>query len=382
MNLDEMFDSRNIVGNRITEILEDNSMTKVELCSMAKISRPTLDKLILGNVTSKASFINHMEKILNAMKMTPAMFMNQVSNPYVNSKAIRDALRINIKEISEAIDVKPKDIRDLEKGKKVNMSVVRDVALTLGVGTDDILGENYFPTQVVIESEYVIDMRNKGFGEVTGYIGHLGILPTGGTKYIWHPISEATKSYVFKNMNADCLVIPCLDNTIIYINTDNIDDIMFVDDLCDRPPDWDVEEHGNQFPAVVYEVLYEYYYDYIVYGIKPDEEEVSARLWNVVTLMAEKYNINEANFFSFCNGIRIQYADGSKFDDVMMLDEDETLTTEIRFIYEFGGDGSEKFIYLLNFAEHEILINKKKISCMEVPLYAVTKNIKEDSDRL
>lgn len=201
MVLDELFDSRNVVGNRIAEILEGKSMTKVELCSLANISRHTLDKLIAGNVTNKTSFINHMEKVLNALKMTPSMFMDQIPNPYVNSKSIRDALRINIKEIAEAIGVKQDDIRAIEKGKKVKMSIVRDVALALGVGTDDILGNNYFPTQVAMASVYVIDKQNKGFREVTGYVGYLGILPSGATEYIWYPISEVIKSYVFNNIN-------------------------------------------------------------------------------------------------------------------------------------------------------------------------------------
>lgn len=50
------------------------------------------------------------------------------------------------------------------------MSIVRDVALALGVGTDDILGNNYFPTQVSMASVFVIDKQNKGFREVTGHI--------------------------------------------------------------------------------------------------------------------------------------------------------------------------------------------------------------------
>ena len=380
MVLDELFDSRNVVGNRITEILESKSMTKVELCSLAHISRPTLDKLIAGNVTNKTSFINHMEKVLNALKMTPSMFMDQIPNPYVNSKSIRDALRINIKEIAEAIGVKQDDIRALEKGKKVKMSIVRDVALALGVGTDDILGNNYFPTQVAMASVFVIDKQNKGFREVTGYAGHLGILPTGATEYIWHPISEVIKSYVFNNINSDHLAIPCMDNTLLYINTDNIDDLIFADESCDKPYylNCDDEVSEVEFPAVVYEVFSEYYADYINEGIKPDETEVSPLLWKAVCLLADKYNINEDNYYSFCDGIRIQYADGSKFIDEMILDKYETLTSEIRFTFEFGGDDSDKFIYFMNIAEYECLINKKKISFMEVPLYVVSKKIEEE----
>ncbi len=47
MTIDELFDFRNVEGNRITENLEEKSMTKVELCNLANISIPTLDKLIV-----------------------------------------------------------------------------------------------------------------------------------------------------------------------------------------------------------------------------------------------------------------------------------------------------------------------------------------------
>lgn len=95
-------------------------------------------------------------------------------------------------------------------------------------------------------------------------------------------------------------------------------------------------------------------------------------------MIADKYNINEDNCYSFCDGIRIQYADGSKFIDEILLDEYETLTSEIRFTFEFGGNNSEKFIYFTNYSEYECLINKNKISFMEVPLYVVSKKIVEE----
>ncbi len=113
--------------------------------------------------------------------------------------------------------------------------------------------------------------------EITGYFGPVGILPTGGDKYIWHPISEATRLYVQCKINKDYLVIPCMDNTLIYMKTDNIDDLLFVDEACDRPYnlDWDEDISEAVFPAVVYEAFSEYYSDYIIEGIKPDITEVS-----------------------------------------------------------------------------------------------------------
>ena len=51
--LDKLFDLRSNIGNKLELIMEDRKITKAQLCSEAGISRPTLDKMIGGEITNK-----------------------------------------------------------------------------------------------------------------------------------------------------------------------------------------------------------------------------------------------------------------------------------------------------------------------------------------
>ena len=69
--LDELFDLRSNIGNKLELIMEDRKITKAQLCNEAGISRPTLDKMIGGEITNKTNYDKHLEKILKYLKLTP-----------------------------------------------------------------------------------------------------------------------------------------------------------------------------------------------------------------------------------------------------------------------------------------------------------------------
>ena len=60
----DLFDKRSVVGARLEEILSEQGYSKSKFCKMCGISRPTIDKLLSGNLTSKANFEKHISKIL------------------------------------------------------------------------------------------------------------------------------------------------------------------------------------------------------------------------------------------------------------------------------------------------------------------------------
>ena len=66
MNYDfaDLFDKRSVVGAKLEDLLVERSFTKAAFCKECGISRPTLDKLLAGNITSMANFEKHMQKIL------------------------------------------------------------------------------------------------------------------------------------------------------------------------------------------------------------------------------------------------------------------------------------------------------------------------------
>ena len=66
MIIDLLFENRKLIGENILYILKDNGYTKSSFSRLTTISRPTLDKLIKGEVDNLSTFRTHISKILKA----------------------------------------------------------------------------------------------------------------------------------------------------------------------------------------------------------------------------------------------------------------------------------------------------------------------------
>ena len=63
MTKELLFENRRLIGENILNIVKDNGYTKSSFSRLTNISRPTLDKLIKGEVDSLATFKTHVRKI-------------------------------------------------------------------------------------------------------------------------------------------------------------------------------------------------------------------------------------------------------------------------------------------------------------------------------
>lgn len=63
MRFDELFEMRKLTGIKLKDYISGNGFSKVSFCKKAEISRPTLDKILNGEIDSKSSFDKHL--ILN-----------------------------------------------------------------------------------------------------------------------------------------------------------------------------------------------------------------------------------------------------------------------------------------------------------------------------
>ena len=75
MRFDELFEQRSLVASKLKDCLRDKGYTKVSFAKKAEISRPTLDKLLNGNINSKTTFDRHLQKILKTLNMSVDEFM-------------------------------------------------------------------------------------------------------------------------------------------------------------------------------------------------------------------------------------------------------------------------------------------------------------------
>jgi transcriptional regulator with XRE-family HTH domain len=70
MNFDDLFEQRAIVGVKLKELIKAKGYTKVSFSELSNISRPTLDKLLKGEIDNKTTFNKHFNKILEKLEIS------------------------------------------------------------------------------------------------------------------------------------------------------------------------------------------------------------------------------------------------------------------------------------------------------------------------
>ena len=76
MSMELLFENRKLIGKNILNIIKDNGYTKSSFSRLTNISRPTLDKLIKGDVDSLATFKTHIQKILDSQNIDEEQLLN------------------------------------------------------------------------------------------------------------------------------------------------------------------------------------------------------------------------------------------------------------------------------------------------------------------
>jgi predicted transcriptional regulator len=70
MKFDDLFEQRNLVADKLKDCIRERGFTKVSFAKRAEISRPTLDKLLNGDIDNKSTFDKHLQKILSALDIS------------------------------------------------------------------------------------------------------------------------------------------------------------------------------------------------------------------------------------------------------------------------------------------------------------------------
>ncbi len=75
MRFDELFEMRKLIGTKLKDYIRSNGFSKVSFCKKTEISRPTLDKILNGEIDSKSTFDKHLNKILTSLSIDPDTLM-------------------------------------------------------------------------------------------------------------------------------------------------------------------------------------------------------------------------------------------------------------------------------------------------------------------
>ena len=192
--INDLFDKRSIVGAKLERIIAEKGFTKISFSKACGVSRPTLDKILAGNLNSKTNYDKHLEKILKCLSLSPDMLLSNVSNN--RTRRLRESLRVREKELAEAISVSVDRLREIESGISVKPSELKDIAVCLGTSTSCVDGTYYFFPQMST-LEYLIDDH----AEISGFWGHIGIQLSDSELFYWFPITGHTYKEVICSTN-------------------------------------------------------------------------------------------------------------------------------------------------------------------------------------
>lgn len=71
MKFDELFDNRKIFAYKLKIFIKEAGYTKISFAKKADISRPTLDRILNGELDSKNCFDKHAQKIFGVLQVSP-----------------------------------------------------------------------------------------------------------------------------------------------------------------------------------------------------------------------------------------------------------------------------------------------------------------------
>lgn len=93
MRFDTLFEQRKIVGEKLRDCIRSLGFTKVAFSKKVDISRPTLDRLLSGEVDNKSTFDRHLQKILDALNLTADQLLSYA--PVGENKKVEAVFSLN-----------------------------------------------------------------------------------------------------------------------------------------------------------------------------------------------------------------------------------------------------------------------------------------------
>lgn len=381
-NVEDLFDKRSVVGAKLEQIMAESNYKKAKLCKDAGVSRPTLDKVLAGTLTSKTNYEKHITKILHCLSLVPDNLLSNVQNPYNRAGVLRETIRMSSDAISCSTKISVKRLKEIEAGDAATTAELRDIAFHLYTSVRSVLGTNFFETPIALLHDIVNVYNDENSNDLSGFWGHIGVLPVNSEECLWFPITGNARRQIHHSIDSEHMVIPCMNNKLLYINMKNIKDIILLDDACDPPSNvnWDYDVECGDVPLVVYEALEDYFYsdkDSI------DTDKLSVELYNIIDNIVSSKGWSEDEVYELLNKTTIHYTDGTESATDIYYDGEESISSEVSSIYAFGDDSlTENILYYSDFNGAENFINMNNVSFMEMPLLKTEQAICESFKKL
>lgn len=380
-NSNDLFDLRVAIGNKIKKQMEQQAISKAELCRETGMSRPTLDKMLSGSITNKTNYDKHILKIMDCLGISSDVLLGNLKKN--RTRNIREILRKSIEDIAIFTGISVDRLKDIEDGAEATLTELRDIAMCFSTSVNVIQGKNFFEPQLAKMDLLIPNIGEDKIDDVSGFWGYIGILTSHGKKYKWFPITRITRKFVYQDMENKYIVIPCMNNKVLFLSMDNIDRIVLLDEACDYPVDldWpmdteDEKTSEGEVPQVIYELLEYYEFD--------DLAEVSDNLRKCLDGFVDEYKISDDEINDIVNGIEITYVDGRHETDTICFNDNENISEAVSYVYDHVDyddyDCMDDVLHYTGYNERENVIKLKNVAMLELPFIKLENAIIEKND--
>lgn len=378
--INELYLKRSVIGAKLEQIMEVRKINKIELSKMSNVSRPTIDKILSGMIKNETNYEKHITKIIKALDLTPNMILGNTFNKDCKVRVIKSAMNISNESIAEKTKINLERLREIESGAEATIWELRAIAMCCSVGTKDILGKNYFETQVANTDEALYLDEDNEHIRLSRYWGLVGILLINRKKYLWFPITESTHMKILKMLDNDFIVIPCLNNKVLTLNMQNVKEIVFLDEQAEYDANEDITQDTEgyvdrgKYPLVIYENLND-----IDGGYLKEYEDYIKNIIKVHGLESEKGTDTNGDLYDedkltkFCLDSKLYFKDGESKTIAIDFTMKESISKLIMDIYEctnFTLD-IKRIYYTDEVTKTEKYINLQHISMIVTPLLLI-----------
>lgn len=378
--IEDLFDKRSVVGSKLEQIMLEVGCTKSDLCKNAGVSRPTLDKLLAGTLTSKTNYEKHITKILDYLTITPDVLLGNIKNAYNRTREIKNIMKISSEKISQATGISLTRLQEIEAGEEATLAELRDLAMCLSVGVSCLKGKNFFDPQICELDYFFRISKDNDLKNYSGFWGHIGVMLSHSDKVYWFPVTSGVRKMIYDVLDNERIVVPCMNNKVLLLNMDHIKEIVLLDEACDQPDfiDWNNHVDCGDLPLVVYEALEDY-----VLGDIDDTEVLSEKMQNYLKSLLEENEWLYEDIHERIELSNIYYSDGKVRPVFIDFMQEESISQEIEDVYLYGDlEYTENVLFCEDIGGAEIIFNMKNIAMLEVPLLKVENKICERWEEL
>lgn len=282
---------------------------------------------------------------------------------------LKNIMKVSSEQIAKATNISLERLNAIEAGEEASLAELRDIAMCFSTSVSCLKGDNFFEPQIS-----QLDLFDKAEKEkISGFWGHMGV-NLYNSKMLWFPITSGVREMLYDVMNNDRIVVPCMNNRLLYLNMQFVKEIVLLDENCDQPQnmEWDYRVSNGEIPLVLYEALEDYIFDDV------DDELMSEKLRMCIQDFMKEKELSEDDVYGLISESQIYYADGNIRPIEIDFTQGESLSKEIEMIYLYeDAECVKNILYCTDNGGAEVILNMKNIAMIEMPLLRVENKIRE-----